>query len=117
MLSNVKNKKISTFETDNKENMRNKINLYLTEIQSIQPNNKEEVEQFRLKYLSKKGLIPALFNDFKQVSNEEKRELGKVLNELKKLAEEQLDKFQNEFENTATIDSSFDWAAGIQFRW
>ena len=88
--------------------MKNKINLYLTEIQSFQPKNKDDVEQFRLKYLSKKGLIPALFEDFKLVSSEEKRELGKVLNELKKYAEEQLANFQLTFENEQTSDNSID---------
>ena len=45
--------------------MKDKINLYLTEIKNFQPITKEEVEQFRIKYLSKKGILPALFEDFK----------------------------------------------------
>ena len=42
-----------------------------------------EVEQFRIKHLSKKGTIAALFDDFKNVPADQKKEIGKTLNELK----------------------------------
>ena len=47
----------------------------------------DELEQFRLHYLSKKGLLSQYFKSFKEVPNENKREFGKVINELKTLAE------------------------------
>lgn len=46
-----------------------------------------DLEQFRLKYISKKGEISALFDELKTQSVEQKKELGKVLNELKQKAE------------------------------
>jgi phenylalanyl-tRNA synthetase alpha chain len=60
------------------------------EIQSIQPKTEADVESFRLKYLSRKGIIPQLFDDLKALSPEMKKETGKPLNELKQLAEARL---------------------------
>jgi len=57
------------------------------EILSIQPETSIDVESFRLKYLSKKGIISALFDDLKTLSPDEKKVTGKPLNELKQLVE------------------------------
>lgn len=71
------------------------IHNLIAEIQSSRIDTSEELEVFRLKYLSKKGLIAQLFEDFKKVSGEKKKELGKPLNELKKLAEKIFDDAKN----------------------
>src|ERR1043165_876421 len=60
------------------------------EIESLQPENAGDVESFRLKYLSRKGIIPQLFDDLKGLPAEKKKETGKPLNELKQLAEARL---------------------------
>ncbi len=60
------------------------------EILSIQPESSTDVESFRLKYLSKKGIIPSLFDDLKSLSPDQKKVTGKPLNELKQLAEARL---------------------------
>jgi len=57
------------------------------EILSIQPETSIDIESFRLKYLSKKGIISALFDDLKTLSPDEKKVTGKPLNELKQLVE------------------------------
>lgn len=57
------------------------------EIQAARPASAGEVEAFRLKYLSRKGLIPSLFDDLKKLSADKKKEVGKPLNDLKQLAE------------------------------
>ena len=67
--------------------MQEKITLHTTEINSFQPRNAEELEFFRIKFLGTKGIIKDLFEEFKTVSSEEKRVLGKVLNDFKQLAE------------------------------
>ena len=51
----------------------------------------------RIKYLSKKGEITALFNDFRTVAPEQKREFGQRLNELKNLASEKISSLKEEF--------------------
>jgi phenylalanyl-tRNA synthetase alpha chain len=53
-----------------------------------------DAEQFRLKYLSKKGSVPSLFEELKLVPPAEKREAGRVLNELKQFAEARLKELQ-----------------------
>ncbi len=60
------------------------------EILAHPPNSGEQLEAFRLKYLSRKGIIPALFEDLKQLPPDKKKEVGKPLNELKQLAEGKL---------------------------
>jgi phenylalanyl-tRNA synthetase alpha chain len=49
---------------------------------------KEEAEAFRLKFLGKSGILNSLFNEFKNIPNQEKKEVGQMLNKLKKLVKE-----------------------------
>lgn len=67
--------------------MTDKIEACRKEIQSADMDSPEQVEAFRLKYLSRNGLISALFDEFKTLPGQEKAALGKPLNELKILAE------------------------------
>lgn len=57
------------------------------DIEAYQFDNNQQAENFRLLYLSKKGIITDLFDNFKSCSVEEKKSLGSVLNQLKKAAE------------------------------
>ena len=66
--------------------MLNQIKQLIEEISSFTATTPEEVEQFRIKHLSKKGSIATLFDSFKSVPNEQKKEIGKALNELKTAA-------------------------------
>ena len=70
--------------------MQELIEQYLNEIASFSTQSAEELEQFRIKYLSKKGLIPALFEDFRNVPPEQRREVGQALNNLKNLAQDKV---------------------------
>jgi len=67
--------------------LQGKITQYSEEISAFSTNNAEELEQFRIKFLGTKGIIKDIFEEFKSVSPEEKRVLGKVLNQFKQLAE------------------------------
>lgn len=67
--------------------LQDKITQYTAEINAFSANNADELEQFRIKFLGTKGIIKDIFDEFKAVSPEEKRTLGKVLNEFKQLAE------------------------------
>lgn len=67
--------------------MQDKIELYSTEINNLKPITADELEVFRIKFLGTKGIIKDLFEEFKKVSPEQKRILGKVLNDFKQLAE------------------------------
>jgi len=68
--------------------LQDKINQYLTEVETFLTDKKEDLEAFRLKFLSKKGIIPGLFEEFKNVPSEQRRDFGRLLNELKTRAQE-----------------------------
>jgi phenylalanyl-tRNA synthetase alpha chain len=68
--------------------MIDKIKGCLDEIAAANPSEAEELESFRLKYLSKKGIIAELFEEFRNVPAELKKEVGQKLNELKQKAQE-----------------------------
>lgn len=72
--------------------MIEKINQLTEEINAYQITNLSDLEEFRLTYLIKKGPINQLFNEFKNVPPEKKKETGQQINKLKQLAQE---KYQN----------------------
>src|SRR5690606_41347019 len=67
--------------------LQDKITQYTEEIKAFAPSSAQDVEAFRLKFLVSKGIVKNLFEEFKTVSSDEKRVLGKVLNEFKQFAE------------------------------
>jgi phenylalanyl-tRNA synthetase alpha chain len=83
--------------------LQDKITQYTTEINAFLTERADELEQFRIKFLGTKGIIKDIFDEFKSVSPEEKRTLGKVLNEFKQLAEA---KYKSLSEATASTESS-----------
>ncbi len=84
--------------------MLDKIEDIKKELESYGPGT--DVEEFRLKFISKKGLINNLFEDFKQVPNEKKRELGPLLNELKQSAQTKLKNLSETGKSDASASSS-----------
>ena len=88
--------------------MIKKINDLLDEIKALKAANAEELENLRIKYLSKKGEITSLFNDFRNVAAEEKREIGQRLNQLKEAAQERINEIKEAFENNSATDSDID---------
>jgi phenylalanyl-tRNA synthetase alpha chain len=74
--------------------LKDTIDQLTAAIQVAAPANAKEVELYRQQYLGRNGEIQKLFEVFKSVSPEEKKTLGKVLNELKKLAEQRLETFK-----------------------
>ena len=88
--------------------MIEKINNLKAEIAALTAANAAEVEALRIKYLSKKGAVTALFNDFRTVPAEQKRAMGQALNELKNYATERINQLKDEVETTECIDSSLD---------
>lgn len=88
--------------------MIDKINQLKAEIEGLSASSLDEVETLRIKYLSKKGAITALMQDFRTVPAEQKRELGQKLNELKTLATDRLAALREALENTDTIDEGLD---------
>ena len=76
--------------------MLQKITALSEEISNVKVNGTEELELFRLKYLSKKGLISTLFEDFRNVAAAEKKEIGQKLNLLKQSATDKYNQLKSE---------------------
>ena len=70
--------------------MIEKIEQLMQEISALQAKNAQEAEALRIKYLSKKGEISLLMNDFRSVPAELKKEVGMKINELKNFAQEKI---------------------------
>lgn len=78
--------------------MKNKIEEYIKEVNSFSANNLKKLEDFRVKFLSKKGIIPALFGEFKTINPEERKEMGQLINELKVAVQKKIIKLREELE-------------------
>lgn len=80
--------------------MIEKIQSLQNEIKKIKIQNSEELESFRLQYLSRKGIINQLFEEFKQLPGLEKKEIGKPLNVLKQELETIFNQNKEKLENS-----------------
>ncbi len=87
--------------------MQDKINKYFTEVDAFNPANAEELEQFRISSLGRKGWMQDLLIDFKTLPSEQKRETGKFLNELKSKVERRIEHFKNVFASTETEKTTY----------
>ncbi|SDG78727.1 phenylalanine--tRNA ligase subunit alpha [Psychroflexus sediminis] len=76
--------------------MIDKIKGYIDEVERFTADKAEDVEQFRIQYLGKKGILNAFFAEFKNVPNEQKKEFGKTINQLKIAAQEKVDQLKLE---------------------
>lgn len=77
--------------------MLDKINALMEEIASATASTPAELEELRVRYLAKKGLISQLMTDFRNVPSEQKRELGRKLNELKDAATQKIAELKEGF--------------------
>ncbi len=75
----------------------------LEEIRQLTASNAEELENIRINYLSKKGLIPQLMNEFRQVPPEQKRELGVAINTLKTEAQNRINTLREQLQQGQTL--------------
>ena len=81
------------------------------EIDQATVTNKDQLEQYRLRYLSKKGAVTELFEGLKTAAAEDRRALGQQLNGLKNRAQERFQAFQEvveSHEQTASAQPAFD---------
>ena len=88
--------------------LKDKIEALKAQIADLKAENEEALEALRIKYLSKKGEVTALFNEFREVAPEEKRELGQRLNELKNLATEKINALREATKQMAKEQNKID---------
>ena len=73
------------------EQLIDQIQAHLAEVESFQSNDPTEIENFRIKFLGKKGILTGLFAAFKEVPNDQKKAFGQQLNALKIAATNKLE--------------------------
>ena len=88
--------------------MREKLTTLLSEVEQFTAQNQDQVEAFRIKFLGSKGILKDLFADFKNVPNEEKKEIGQLINQVKENTQVKIDEFKAVFENVSTSTDSID---------
>ena len=75
--------------------MLEKIDELLVEVSNFSSANKDEIEQFRIKFSGKKGILNDIFSKFKDVPNDQKKEFGQKINTLKQAVETKLEDLKN----------------------
>lgn len=88
--------------------MIEKIKQLLEDVRAFHADNPDELEVFRIKYLGKKGIMNDLFASFKQIPNNEKKEVGQFLNTLKQSIQQKLEQAKSTFSTTKQKSSTTD---------
>ncbi len=88
--------------------MLQKIEEIRAEVQQLTATTPEEAEQLRIKYLSKKGQVTMLMEQFRNVPAEQKRELGKKINELKQFTQDKINSLKEQVATTLASGSQID---------
>ncbi|MCU0377542.1 MAG: phenylalanine--tRNA ligase subunit alpha [Bacteroidales bacterium] len=83
--------------------MKDRIEKLRSEAEAYLIADQESLEQFRILYLSKKGLIPALFDGFRELPADEKKEIGFLLNSLKQFA---TDRYNSSKESLSSAEAA-----------
>jgi len=88
--------------------MLQNIERLLEEAREFRAETREEVEQFRIKYLGKKGALTELFRNFKELPSEQKKEVGQKINHLKQFVSERVDTLLAHISEDSDSDHSRD---------
>jgi len=83
------------------------IKEHIEKVKAFSTDQLEEVENFRIQYLGKKGVLNAFFAEFKNVPNEQKKEFGQVINELKNAAQDKVTDLKETLENNANAAAQY----------
>ncbi len=86
--------------------MKEKIEKLLEEVNGLKASGEHEVEALRVRLLGKKGVITSLFEDFRNVPSEQKRELGQIINKLKVAATRKIEELRDSVDESADVNSS-----------
>ncbi len=85
--------------------MKNKIDSLIKEVEVFVAKSSDDIEKFRINFLGKRGIIPLLFQDFKNISVDSRKEIGQKINALKSLIEEKISQEKKKlFQTESTID-------------
>jgi phenylalanyl-tRNA synthetase alpha chain len=85
------------------------IEYFLDEARQFHAETREEIEQFRVKYLGKKGILADLFSRFKEVAPEHKKDIGQKINELKQFVSDRISELLLSTEEESSGEGSADF--------
>lgn len=86
--------------------MLEQIDELLNSVNNFQTSNKEEIEQFRIKYSGKKGILNDFFEKFKEVPNEQKKEFGQKINTLKQAVQSKIEELKTATETFSVTEKA-----------
>ncbi len=86
--------------------LKDSIQSLLGQVRSMSAANAQELEELRIKYLSKKGEITSLFNEFRSVPGDQKRELGQLLNQLRQETEARINDLREKINDQMSNDQA-----------
>jgi phenylalanyl-tRNA synthetase alpha chain len=78
-----------------------KVNGLIAEMEASRPQDMDQLEQFRIKYLGSKNVLKPLMGEIRNVPNEQKRDYGQLVNRAKEVAETKYEQLKNELESAA----------------
>ena len=97
--------------------MEEKITGLEEEINNFSAKTSDEIEQFRIKYLGKKGIVTLLFEEFKTLPPEQRKEVGRFLNILKNNVQEKNNTLKNSLEQSEEkVESKIDFSIPVDYR-
>ncbi len=89
--------------------MFGKVKEIVEEIKASSVNTKEDLEKYRLKFISKKGVIPSLFQHLKDIPDNKKKEFGQAVNEVKQIAQEKFKSLVEQLEKASGTSETLDF--------
>ncbi len=95
--------------------MIKEIEKHLADLEKIKLKNLDDVESFRIKYISKKGIVPYMFSQLKDVPNKDKREVGLQINSVKQKVNEIISLHKEKFKTKKSNDSFEDLTKPAEF--
>ena len=99
--------------------LKDQISQYIEEIAAAKIENFKdkaaEVEQFRVRFLGRKGIMAELFEQFKALPNDQKKEVGIALNQLKSAAQAKVEEFKNFVEQAPELNNTHDLTMPADF--
>ena len=90
------------------QSLKQQIKIYEEEIQAFLPQNAQELEAYRIKFLGTKGIVKQIFGEMKNVPGDQKKEAGQLLNAFKQLAEEKWESNKHLQEGSNKKESNID---------
>lgn len=75
--------------------LQQQLKVYEEEIQSFEPQDAQELETYRIRFLGTKGIVKQMFGEMRNVAPEQKKDAGQILNAFKQLAEEKYEQYRH----------------------